>query len=802
MLPYFAIIKDSFRAALASRVLYVLLILITLLLIVLAPLHVRETLDWKLVRQVNVRNGSQMISLLVKEREKKESVKRIWSLLPEDLQERLLAKIEPRTDSSQESEIPGQPKFVRDIELQDDLIKELNLIIERRDFYRKEDWSGRGLRAETRDLLEGGVDALTDIRVKRLNRLLVSTALAPHVDQGNPTALEIQYAVWKLPFPIQMTQQQFGQTLLTYLPWYFDKFVLSIGLLIAIIVTANMVPETFEPGSLNLLLSKPISRWGLFTAKFVGGCVFIGLCAAYLFVGLWLWLGWAMGVWDRAMLISIPLYIVVFAIYFSVSALVGLLYRSPIVSVILVLLFWVACSVVGTVYGVFRTKASNSEVLALIPAGERLFRCDLLHQVSVWDKTKLDWDQRQEAVLGQQEKMVLSVQAYAGSLRDEADLPGLKDFLRPVVEHRTNRILSSPLVFQFSSGAEKKLYAANVDEPKFKEIGLLPAETLKLFETPQGIVAVTGGGNFHRLNPERYEAAFNRSDSTDGSAGSGNAATKPEKPVKAEAVFDPIGPTEADYVRGKELVDYSYSRDEFAVYEYGKVRVYRNAGKSYELRDSSELKLNFNTNMTAMVGFGAQRILIAFGNGKVLALDADSLKQVDEYQLESRSGVREIACSPDGQYFGIMYRNGNLWILKEGPKSEFVKANVAGQGSISAFALGENGKCWINYDTDRVTQYDLKDGSREARLMPPGDLISQLYRWLIRPLYRVFPKPSEFYKVVSHLASNSDASSNQDVDWNKAKTEASDPWGPLRSGLVFMFGMLAIGCTVFHFKDY
>ena len=48
MRPYFAIIKDSFRAALASRVLYVLLIFITLLLLVIAPLHIRETLDWQL----------------------------------------------------------------------------------------------------------------------------------------------------------------------------------------------------------------------------------------------------------------------------------------------------------------------------------------------------------------------------------------------------------------------------------------------------------------------------------------------------------------------------------------------------------------------------------------------------------------------------------------------------------------------------------------------------------------------------------------------------------------------------------
>ena len=55
MRPYIAIIKDSFRAAMASRVLYVLLVLITLLLLAISPFHVRETLDWEL-SEANVRS--------------------------------------------------------------------------------------------------------------------------------------------------------------------------------------------------------------------------------------------------------------------------------------------------------------------------------------------------------------------------------------------------------------------------------------------------------------------------------------------------------------------------------------------------------------------------------------------------------------------------------------------------------------------------------------------------------------------------------------------------------------------------
>src|SRR5258708_7444053 len=42
MRPYFAVLKDSFREAFASRVLWVLLILTTLLLLALAPLGLKD----------------------------------------------------------------------------------------------------------------------------------------------------------------------------------------------------------------------------------------------------------------------------------------------------------------------------------------------------------------------------------------------------------------------------------------------------------------------------------------------------------------------------------------------------------------------------------------------------------------------------------------------------------------------------------------------------------------------------------------------------------------------------------------
>ena len=48
MTKYFAVVKDSFREALASRVLWLVLVLISLLLLILAPLGYGEVLTWRM----------------------------------------------------------------------------------------------------------------------------------------------------------------------------------------------------------------------------------------------------------------------------------------------------------------------------------------------------------------------------------------------------------------------------------------------------------------------------------------------------------------------------------------------------------------------------------------------------------------------------------------------------------------------------------------------------------------------------------------------------------------------------------
>ena len=94
MRPYLAIIKDSFRAAMASRVLYVLLILITLLLVALAPLHIDESLDWRLVSDVNVHKPDALMRRVLRDKETNPQAIRVWSMLSGPLKKQMADIVE------------------------------------------------------------------------------------------------------------------------------------------------------------------------------------------------------------------------------------------------------------------------------------------------------------------------------------------------------------------------------------------------------------------------------------------------------------------------------------------------------------------------------------------------------------------------------------------------------------------------------------------------------------------------------------------------------------------------------------
>jgi ABC-type transport system involved in multi-copper enzyme maturation permease subunit len=125
-----------------------------------------------------------------------------------------------------------------------------------------------------------------------------------------------------------------------------DYIVAGIGAMIAMllgtVITAFFIPNMMRKGTIDLLISKPIHRWALLLYKYIGGMSFMFIPTAVVVVGIWLALGLRSGLWGTNFLLTIPVLVLQFAIFYAVSTLVAVLTRSPILCILACCLVYAA----------------------------------------------------------------------------------------------------------------------------------------------------------------------------------------------------------------------------------------------------------------------------------------------------------------------------------------------------------------------------------------------------------------------------------------------------------------------------
>jgi ABC-type transport system involved in multi-copper enzyme maturation permease subunit len=795
--PYLAIIKDAFRATIASRVLYVMVGLIVLILAVLAPLHIRETLDWEVSRQGLEASTEDILKEIAdkKDNTRYPIVTRIWSRFSPENQTKFLAALEQAKSTAANNDAPedtakseedsdrrrkgkgprrGSPLGV---ENSAELAEELNRLMRDRSFYDEEIWKSQILKSEAKDLVTEGVSKLSAVRVARLNRLLINDAVRS-LPTPNKSSAKLYYAIWHFSaIPSETTRSQILQPVTSTLRFILDKFVLSLGILIAVIVTANMIPETFEPGSLNLLLSKPIYRAGLLISKFVGGTAFIALCGTMLFAGIYLWMGIGLGLWDNATLWSIPLYVVVFAIYFSVSVFVGLLYRSAIVSVVLTGIFWAVCFAVGTANNFLASRAENQQLIWGRSIGGKTYSLNKFSELmqmndNIWQPIDVT-----DETMDDGEQIGLAI------IKSSANIP-IFPFAEPIADQKTGQIvcvLTSPM--ELPGIPRGQVLISDPSQSRFRNYRL--PSPIAVFGTMTGPIIVSNDGRLKRLKLDQLDLAAPR-------VGKGVEMLKDE-------FLEDLGPDQRVDLRFASRVAYNKVRNEFAMLSGGVLYVYGEQGGQYKLARQIEIDSGSDRkSIMAHVAYGKDHLALAFGNANVLILDAETLKQVGRFQPESRSPPIILRADPESAKVAVLFRNGRLWKWEPNNPGELKLETTPAQRSISGLSMN-SGVITICHNIDRVSTLDANGRLTETRT-PSGDFFMNLYRYALKPMYLVFPKPGEFYRLVDYLSS----SRNTKYDANVDLTEVDDyknPWSPLWSGLGFMAFMLGLSSIYFSRLD-
>ena len=130
--------------------------------------------------------------------------------------------------------------------------------------------------------------------------------------------------------------------------WVEDKLIngygAAIAILFGIIVTAFFIPNMLRKGTVDLMISKPISRPTLLLYKYLGGMSFMLILATVNVVGAWIILGMRSGIWNPKFLLVIPVLTFTFGIYYALSTLIGVWTRSIIACIL------VTCLASGLLY--------------------------------------------------------------------------------------------------------------------------------------------------------------------------------------------------------------------------------------------------------------------------------------------------------------------------------------------------------------------------------------------------------------------------------------------------------------------
>ena len=760
MRPYWAVIRDSFREAWASRVLWILLALITVVLLAILPFGWTRQLTVDL-RRDDVRDSSRLAQRLQSALSETppSTASYVASRLPDELQSRL------------KSYAPSDDKrSTEETQLRDDLVTALDSLIQQPDFYRADLWKETKWNQEAQSLVERGVDHLASREQQRLNRLALEATFPREIRQRPSQTVVFGYLIWDVGEPVRIGDAQLDQVIREFVAAFISIVLGMIGVFAAILVTAPIIPNMLDTGSFSLLLSKPVSRPLLFLAKFFGGCWFVLINATYLIAGLWLLLGLRFEIWYKNLLWCIPIFLFLFIVYYSVSAFAGLVWRNTVVCIVVTILFWFLCVLVG---GAKQTVelffVHPDRLIKLLPVDDGLLAVNERGRVQEWSAEQAGWRQ---------------VFATGGAAHGPPFAMG-PQIVGPVYDSQQQR-----LVAVVPAWPEALLYLGpRADGWEPVESGAAPQRTRWLLTEPDGkVLAVTSEGLLRMVSDPKP--------SVDPLELFGFRIPLPGE----DRVFEPAGGDRS--VRMNEATSVALSHDTGVLYvlqgDWLTSFVCNEKGV-YEKQNQIETT---QEERQAVLAAGGDTVLVACAKGTILLRDAHDLTVKKRLAMDQRAKPRFAVAAPDGSRMAVLFHDRHLSMIdtqQEAPEM----IHLAGQGEITAAVFEGSDRLVVADQIDRVAVYRLPSGEVERWYKPTSKIMRRVYHYVINPLYTVFPRPGELDSSIGYLMTEQDTVAlgpNTD-DLSSAQLQV-DPWSPVWSSLAFVVVMLVLACLYIQRQDF
>ena len=134
-------------------------------------------------------------------------------------------------------------------------------------------------------------------------------------------------------------------------------------LIFCIISSASFIPSMVDKGTIDLLISKPLSRFKILMSKYLGAVIFVCVSLVYFIGAIWMILSLKSGFWNFSFLFTILSLTFAFAVMYSIVVFIGLTTQSSVIAILVNLfLLFVICPILGSRETIIFSFVTNEAV--------------------------------------------------------------------------------------------------------------------------------------------------------------------------------------------------------------------------------------------------------------------------------------------------------------------------------------------------------------------------------------------------------------------------------------------------------
>ena len=183
----------------------------------------------------------------------------------------------------------------------------------------------------------------------------------------NESGWYLFFGVIKVPSSFLHAGTEWEKSLLMItLDGLLDYWMLTVALVLAMFSASTVFPDSMRQGAIDLILSKPVSRFKVFFAKYCGAILFVAVQALVLAGICFLSLFFRLHILYWPVFWVVGLAVLIFSFIFCFNVLMGVLTGNSMAALLLTMLFWSSLWLVQKIHtatdpGTFKQSISNSD---------------------------------------------------------------------------------------------------------------------------------------------------------------------------------------------------------------------------------------------------------------------------------------------------------------------------------------------------------------------------------------------------------------------------------------------------------